>query len=166
MTRRCRLRGRSETKKSTPPRRPAVADPPPAGEGEDVPQPLRTGDNSGPLAHSPSAQPPDPPRLSRASEKFRVALSPHPPNLPHPRPHLPPSSRHRPVVRAMGRRGGSLGARPHQPARSGRRREHRPFGPLRRCRAGGDRCARSIVRVGERDRRGACPSVGGIGRGG
>lgn len=149
----------------TPPRRPAVADPPPAGEGEDVPRPLRTGDNSSLVALAGQPQPADLPRLSRLLTETCAALSPHPPNLLHPGPTFRP---HRGIVRWCGRWGG--GAVPlcvGSPARApGRRRDHRPFGPLRRCRAGGDRCARSIARVGARDRRGFWPCRGQKGRGG
>lgn len=119
----------------------------------------RHGDKSRPLPSSPSAQPPDPPRLSALREKHPRETSPQPPSLPHP-------ARTFCLVEASsgGAGDGAEGRFPcaaASPAKApGRRREHRPFGPSRRCRAGGDRCARSIARAGERDRRGLVASPG------
>jgi hypothetical protein len=88
----------------------------------------RSGNNSTTLPSSLSPQPPDPPRLSGPRDKIRAKLLPSRQAsriLPAPS----ASSRHRPVVRAMGRRGGSPARRPHQPRRRGVAGNTAPSGP-------------------------------------
>jgi hypothetical protein len=103
------------------------------------------GDNSALPENSPARQTSDRPRLPALPTPSTKKTCPHRPRRRHPRPAFCPDEASSGGA-DDGREGGSPGraASPAKP--QGRRRDSRPFGPSRRYRAGGSRCARSIAR--------------------
>lgn len=95
------------------------------GAGRLAPHP---GTTPPPAPHPPPPNPLIPGAFPAAPGKIRAPLSP-PAGPPLSFSHLPSSSRHRPVVRAMGRRGGSPVRRPDQPTRGGVAGNTAPSGP-------------------------------------
>jgi hypothetical protein len=164
----CRCRAASEEADppaSTPPasRPPTLALPSASGGRGQRCLALRTGDNSRRAALTDTPQPADPRRLSRAPQESARALIPIRRTcrmLPAPSVLVEASS----GGAGDGAEGRFSRAAASPAGSRGRRREHRPFGPRGRIRAGGDRCARSSLEAGERDRRvGATLSAGGPG---